>query len=200
MRHECTILLVTLLFQYILAEATSSTTFDSRRDFLKNSDGSNAGSLHLSKRGSLAIKPGRDDLEEFITGLSDPYHPISNKEGYLVLLVAENKLNINMLKQKLENICSQNIPSWVLGYGDMRGHADFRAAVSKMMEETFINSPVDKECIVAQASNPIFDDFLTHDVTFGFSGRMRGDHRHHGLVLGGGGRLVHRAWTALSRL
>ena len=100
----------------------------------------------------MAIKPGRDDLEEFMTGLGDPYHPVTNKEGYLVLLVAENKQNINQLKQKLESVCCQSIPPWVFGYGDTRGESKFREAVSKMMEETFINAPVDKDCIVAQAS------------------------------------------------
>jgi hypothetical protein len=107
----------------------------------------------LSKRGFAAIKPGRDDLEEFMTGLSDPYHPETNKDGYLVLLVAENKQNIDQLKVKLESVCSQSIPSWVFGYGDTRGEQRFREAVSKMMEETFIKAPVDKDYIVAQVNS-----------------------------------------------
>ncbi len=46
----------------------------------------------LSQRGIVSKTPVRDDLEEFFTAWSDPYHPESNRDGYLVLLVAENKL------------------------------------------------------------------------------------------------------------
>jgi hypothetical protein len=107
----------------------------------------------LSTRGMVAIKPGRDDLEQFLTGLSDPYHPTANKDGYLVLLVAENKQNIDQMKQKLESIFRrESIPNWIFGYGDIRGEDKFREVVSRMMEETFIKAPVDKNCIVAQAS------------------------------------------------
>ncbi len=109
--------------------------------------------MTLSTRGMVAMKPGRNDLEQFLTGLRDPYHPTTNKDGYLVLLVAENKQNIDQMKQKLESILrSESIPNWIFGYGDVRGEDKFREVVSRMMEETFIKAPVDKNCIVAQAS------------------------------------------------
>ncbi len=112
--------------------------------------------MALSARGLVAIKPGRDDLEQFLMGLSDPYHPVTNKDGYLVLLVAENKQNVDQMKQKLESILrTESIPNWIFGYGDIRGEEKFREAVSHMMEETFIKAPVDKNCIVVQA-RPIF--------------------------------------------
>ena len=111
------------------------------------------GMVTLSTRGMVAMKPARDDLEPFFTGLHDPYHPTTNQKGYLVLLVAENKQNINQMKQKLESIFrSESIPNWVFGYGDIRGEEKFREVVSRMMEETFIKAPVDKNCIVSQAS------------------------------------------------
>ena len=55
----------------------------------------------ISSRGVEAIKPGRDDLDEFMQGLMDAYHPESNPEGVLVLLVSENKLMWNTLQKKL---------------------------------------------------------------------------------------------------
>jgi hypothetical protein len=107
----------------------------------------------LSERGRIAIKPGRDDLEQFMTGLSDPYHPIDNKKGYLVLLVAENKLSVKMLLDKIQSVCrNEQIPSWVSGYGDFRGEMKFREALSSMMQDTFVQAPVDKNCLVVQAS------------------------------------------------
>jgi hypothetical protein len=47
----------------------------------------------LSQRGVESKTPVRDDLQEFFTAWSDPYHPSDNTAGYLVLLVAENKLS-----------------------------------------------------------------------------------------------------------
>ena len=107
----------------------------------------------LSARGILAQKPGRDDLEQFMKGLSDPFHPVDNKDGYLVLLVAENKLNISMIMKKFKEASEcESIPDWVAGYGDMRGSKPFRTALAAMMEETFIKAPVDDECLVTQVS------------------------------------------------
>ncbi len=53
-----------------------------------------------------------------------------------MLLVAENKLSWDMLRQRLDaaTAAGNQIPSWVAGYGDFRGQERFRAALARMME------------------------------------------------------------------
>ena len=117
----------------------------------------------LSQRGVVSMTPVRDDLEEFFAAWSDPYHPCNNPEGYLVLLVAENKLAWDMLKRKLDSDSQQKrVEKWVAGYGDFRGEERFRAALSKMMENTFVKAPVDKECVMVQAGcGAVLDRHIT---------------------------------------
>lgn len=107
---------------------------------------------NLSQRGVISKTPVRDDLDEFFTAWGDPYDPNDNTEGYLVLLVAENKLSWEMLKRKIESESKgRQIEDWVAGYGDFRGEVRFRAALSKMMEESFVKVPVDKDSLMVQA-------------------------------------------------
>ena len=97
--------------------------------------------------------PVRDDLEEFFTAWSNPYEPATNPEGYLVLLVAENKLSWDMLRRRLDAAAAEGkqLPAWVAGYNDFRGEERFRAALARMMETTFVHAPVDKDCVLVQA-------------------------------------------------
>jgi len=99
----------------------------------------------LSQRGVVSMTPVRDDLEEFFAAWSDPYHPTQNPEGYLVLLVAENKLSWDMLQRRLDaDSKERGIERWVAGYGDFRGEERFRTVLAKMMQNTFVQAPVDK--------------------------------------------------------
>jgi len=106
----------------------------------------------LSQRGIVSMTPVRDDLTEFFAAWSDPYHPSENAGGYLVLLVAENKLSWSTLKRRMEDDSKKRgIENWVAGYGDFRGEESFRAALARMMETTFVKAPVDKDCLMVQA-------------------------------------------------
>jgi aspartate/methionine/tyrosine aminotransferase len=93
----------------------------------------------LSER-AQEIKPDRDDLAMFSAGLMDPYHPTENQDGYLLMLVAENKLMYSELAAKVQEVSSsdQPMPQWVFDYGDLGGQADFKASVAKVMQRWII--------------------------------------------------------------
>ena len=92
----------------------------------------------LSSRGLQALTPTRDDLPQLFNALGDQYHPVSNPQGFLSLLVAENKLNWAMMKAKLEEENRKGVDDWVAGYGDTRGNPEFRTALAAMMQDTFV--------------------------------------------------------------
>ena len=69
----------------------------------------------LSGRGVVSMTPVRDDLEEFFAAWRNPFDPSSNQDGFIVLLVAENKLTWSMLQKRLEAAAEgQPIPAWVV--------------------------------------------------------------------------------------
>jgi hypothetical protein len=71
----------------------------------------------LSSRGQ-GIKATRDDLAMFMKGAMDPYDPTDNPDGYLVMLIAENKLMWKELARKIEAVQAANpLPQWIFNYG-----------------------------------------------------------------------------------
>ena len=107
-------------------------------------------SLAVSARGH-SIKAVRDDLPIFLKGASDAYHPETNPEGYLVMLVAENKMMWKEMASKLEAEQAANpLPEWIFGYGDMGGEANFKAAMGSMMSR-WIDAPIDPQYLRFQA-------------------------------------------------
>jgi hypothetical protein len=71
----------------------------------------------LSSRGQ-DIKAARDDLAMFMKGAMDPYDPTDNPDGYLVMLIAENKLMWKELAWKIEAVQAANpLPQWIFNYG-----------------------------------------------------------------------------------
>lgn len=104
----------------------------------------------LSERGQ-SVKAVRDDLLLFEAGLLDPYDPIQNPEGYLVMLVAENKLMWKETARKLEEVQkSDPLPEWIFTYGDMTGQEDFCKAMARIFSK-WIEGPVDPRYVKAQA-------------------------------------------------
>ena len=104
----------------------------------------------LSQRGVIAKTPGRSDFEYIMKGIMDPYHPSKNPNGYLSMLVADNKLCWSELKKKIQDVQKKDtLPEWCLGYTDMKGQCDFRAAVANMMQKTWIQAPVNPDNIAA---------------------------------------------------
>lgn len=107
-------------------------------------------SSSLSKRGHN-IKSTRDDIPLFMAGLADPYDPLNNTQGYLVMLVAENKLMWKEMAQKIEQVQQASpLPEWIFTYGSMTGQADFCRAMAKIFSK-WIDGPVDPKYVETQA-------------------------------------------------
>ena len=104
---------------------------------------------HLSKRGNLAYNTVlRPDFELYFEASRNVYHPVNNPQGAFPLNVADNKLNWNRLKDKLEFIsASKEIPEWVSGYTSGLGHESFRFAVAGFLSAFLAHQPVNPENI-----------------------------------------------------
>ena len=108
--------------------------------------------MTLSSRGMLAKAPARPDMQYIFDAQKDLYHPDTNVNGYLSLLVAGNKMNLKMLMTKFQEVSSSKLmPAWVSDYADMKGHEELRKAAASMMEKTWIKVPVDHTCLAFQA-------------------------------------------------
>jgi aspartate/methionine/tyrosine aminotransferase len=104
----------------------------------------------LSSRGQ-GVKAVRDDLQMYLAAASDPYHPTENTDGYLVMLVAENKQMWNEMAHKLESVqASRQLPEWTFLYGDMGGQRDFKQSIAHMMQK-WIDPPVNPDKLRFQA-------------------------------------------------
>lgn len=88
--------------------------------------------LFLSKRGNGAYNTVlRPDFELYFEASANIYDPINNPEGTFPLNVADNKLNWEKLRAKLQLIsASEEIPEWVSGYTSGLGHESFRSALA----------------------------------------------------------------------
>lgn len=103
----------------------------------------------LSQRGA-SLGQVRDDLPLFAKGQLDAYHPADNPDGYLVMLVAENKLMWKEMAKKIESVQAERpIPAWIFNYGDMGGEMIFKESMGKMMQR-WIDAPVDPENLLFQ--------------------------------------------------
>jgi len=102
----------------------------------------------LSERGSRAIRPALSYLGDFFTAASDPFVAGQNEDGHVVMAVAENKLSFDLVLRRMaegeakrgldasQGEESKGVDSsreWIGGYGNMKGHEDFRGALAKLM-------------------------------------------------------------------
>jgi aspartate/methionine/tyrosine aminotransferase len=109
-----------------------------------------ADGMSLSYRGQ-SLKSVRDDIPYFVTGKNDAYHPTENPDGYLVMLIAENKLMWKEMAKKIEQVqASGPLPEWIFNYGDFGGDKLFKASMAKLMQH-WINGPVDPNYLRFQA-------------------------------------------------
>jgi aspartate/methionine/tyrosine aminotransferase len=154
----------------ILSEMTATTTTRRSSPTASSSSSSTSTSaLALSTRGQGVQATGRDDLNLFFVAKSDPYHPVDNPNGYLVMLVAENKLMWTEMAHRIESVqCPAATPSssssssashqqtlllpeWTFLYGDMGGQIDFKRAMANLMERWIIGPHVDPDQLRFQA-------------------------------------------------
>lgn len=90
------------------------------------------------------MRPVRKDDSVFAKALLNPYNPETNKDGYLIMLVAENKLMWKDVAEKLQNL-TQIQPEWVFSYGSMTGNLRLKQALAKVMERWIFPKMYDED-------------------------------------------------------
>jgi aspartate/methionine/tyrosine aminotransferase len=76
---------------------------------------------------------------------ADPYHPVTNPQGYVNLGTAENRLMWDLLAPRLTT--PRNLAATDVHYGQLHGMADLRAAIAALLGQTW-RTPVDGEHLV----------------------------------------------------
>eukprot|EP00924_Labyrinthula_sp_SR-Ha-C_P010025 augustus_masked-scaffold_21-processed-gene-5.19-mRNA-1 protein AED:1.00 eAED:1.00 QI:0/0/0/0/1/1/2/0/741 len=104
----------------------------------------------INSRGSNTLKPVLSYFKYFEAALQNLYDDKKNPDGYLALLVAENKLLYEShLKQKLvelENkIKSTDLDIFQPFYGAFSGHPEFKSEVCKLLFKHFPNEETKKK-------------------------------------------------------
>ena len=104
----------------------------------------------LAVRSSTATQPALSYLDVFLEAMSDQWTE-KNAQGYIILLIAENKLTTGMVVKRLRQV--KNVPDSVLGYTSFRGDPLFRAAIAKYVQQTFASDAgaIDPECLAVSA-------------------------------------------------
>ena len=83
----------------------------------------------LSARGLQALLPMKDDgeMNYFKKSMEDAYSVESNPKGYLNMLIAENTLTRDLMKEKLENMArTETFPDSVWKYANFQGSLGLR--------------------------------------------------------------------------
>lgn len=102
----------------------------------------------LSNRGTLAANsPIRVDMEVYFKALQNRYREKDNPNGKFPMNVAENNLCWPMLRSKIAQASSRDIPEWTAGYGHPAGNEGFREAAANYLSECLFDCQVDKETL-----------------------------------------------------
>ena len=88
----------------------------------------------LALRAAGAIKPALSYIDIFLEALGNQWSP-SNNTGYIVLLIAENKLTTELVSKRFRQV--KSVPDDVFAYNSFRGAPEFRSAVAQYAELTF---------------------------------------------------------------
>jgi aspartate/methionine/tyrosine aminotransferase len=101
----------------------------------------------LSTRGKAALKSKlRVDMDAYFEALQNLYHPLENPEGALPMNVAENRISVDSVVQKIQEISREKeIPSWVAGYTSGQGSPTFRESVARSFSKHLAGVPMDPE-------------------------------------------------------
>ena len=112
----------------------------------------------LSSRGHQFLKPPPRYLAKAFKAWNDRYDAESNKDGYLFLSIAENKLGAPLVSQKVEE-CRGHPPS-VLQYDLMAGSDRFRKALAQFFSKFIFKSRVGPDNFIAMAGAGAILDML----------------------------------------
>ncbi|MEM7541142.1 MAG: aminotransferase class I/II-fold pyridoxal phosphate-dependent enzyme, partial [Pseudomonadota bacterium] len=104
----------------------------------------------LSLRGRKLIDspPMPEYIVEHFNRIGDPWHPVSNAQGYIGLCVAENKLDNHALAKQL---ATYEAPARTLNYDAMNGNYEFRQRLSEFMGRTFLKREFEPEQLIVLA-------------------------------------------------
>lgn len=79
-----------------------------------------------------------------LQAFQNQYHEESNPDGYIVMTIAEERLNFDLLSTKL-GVVADEIPAAVAQYDDMRGSHRLRTAFAAMMSHTAVSREINME-------------------------------------------------------
>lgn len=107
----------------------------------------------LSVRGNRAYNTVlRPDFELYFEASKNVYHAVDNPEGAFPLNVADNNLNWNKLRDKIQFIsATKEIPEWVSGYTSGLGHETFRVALAEFLSVFLAPYTLDPQNIAVAA-------------------------------------------------
>jgi 1-aminocyclopropane-1-carboxylate synthase 1/2/6 len=88
------------------------------------------GSGLLSSRGREALAPPPEYLQYAFAAWTDSFDPDTNPTGYVDLSVAENRLSLPLVADRLEK--AESAPSTFLTYDQMHGSLRFRTAIAAL--------------------------------------------------------------------
>ena len=116
----------------------------------------------LSHRAQSLLAPGSipEYLQRHSDGLSDPFDPVANPNGYIGLCEAENRLVAEMVADRLDR--TPRVPATVLGYDTMTGSVLFREQLGNFMGRTFLGREFGPEQISVLAGAGSVLEFLFH--------------------------------------
>ncbi|PRW59463.1 1-aminocyclopropane-1-carboxylate synthase [Chlorella sorokiniana] len=87
-----------------------------------------------SARSGRLLKPALSYIGRFLTAMQEGlWDPKTNPDGWIPLVVAENKLNNAEVLARLQE-GSKDAPEWVMNYGSMRGVPQLQAAMARLLE------------------------------------------------------------------
>eukprot|EP00743_Colponemidia_sp_Colp-15_P011879 GILK01013366.1.p1 GENE.GILK01013366.1~~GILK01013366.1.p1 ORF type:complete len:434 (-),score=53.43 GILK01013366.1:39-1298(-) len=90
--------------------------------------------MSLSARGVAVTAPLNAYNDAFFVAINNAHDPQTNPDGYAILAVAENNLNVEMLMEKLKTC--REIPLSASRYGSFRGVPLFRSNIAKYVKRT----------------------------------------------------------------
>jgi aspartate/methionine/tyrosine aminotransferase len=92
--------------------------------------------LSRRARALLTGPPVPEYLRRHFNDSTDPYDPHTNRDGYIGLCVAENRLAADLVATRLDQV--PTVPSSALAYDAMTGTLRFREQLGRFMGRTFL--------------------------------------------------------------
>ena len=91
------------------------------------------GTSFISKRAERSLATDSVLVNFFEKAAANPFHARTNPGGTINMGTSENKLVMDIWKEKLSQINLKDFPDQLLQYNDMRGTASFRKALATFL-------------------------------------------------------------------